>query len=483
MQTLNDVKKRMFINLQDYPEIALRYQNGDPLAVAMLQACSGMIADQSVDLDLAIIEPFMKSNVRTILADATNKGILPIASPCRHYIDVKNKGVASITISAGRYIEDAQGRIWRLLQTASVGAGETVKIEAEQSQIRTLEYQVIFTEPFLQVELAIQEDLYLCGIRVFDSADNNYTYRTRWMNCAVNEYAFNLKTDSTRSITAEFGDSERCGVTVQANTILSFELSETDGDIDISQLREASLQELHSAAEAKVQISFSSGGLVKSGTNPLSIDKMRLLSSYPTHDENAVFLGDFDYNVRKAFMSRCSYLTVWNEATQDKYYGATLDDMNHMQVAFVALNESEAAQIGEDISAYIGRLDSLYKDRVHLHQVDTREFELSVNARLAPVHNVESIKEQIYTLLLSRYGRDSLATSYFLPDGFNLQEIADAVKKNIPAFQDHISDFSLLVSSQSENLIKPHQWLYMTRESIKIKIERTATTGANLWTG
>jgi hypothetical protein len=36
------------------------------------------------------------------------------------------------------------------------------------------------------------------------------------------------------------------------------------------------------------------------GANPLSIDQMRLLASYPTHDDNAVFLGNFDFLVRKS---------------------------------------------------------------------------------------------------------------------------------------------------------------------------------------
>ena len=481
MLTLNDVKKRLLINLQDTPEIALRYQNGDPLAVGTLQAMAGMIADQSVDIDLANIEPFTKSNVRTILADATNKGILPLATPCRHNIDVQNKGTDSVSISAGRYIEDAQGRTWRLLQTANAAPGETAVVQVEHSEIRTIQYQAVFTEAFLQVELNIQEDMHLSGILVKDDLGNAYSYKPRWMNTAPGEYAYNLKTDSMRKMIAEFGDSERCGVTVQANTVISFELIETDGKIDTSKLREASLQEVSSARETKVQIKFTSGGLVRAGTDPLSIEQLRLLSSYPVHDESAVFLGEFDYNVRKVFMSRCNYLTVWNEATQDMYYTATLDDMNHLQAAFVAKDPSDTEQLKTDIVKYIGQIDSLYKDRVHIRQVSTRAFKLQVNASLASVHNDEMVKEQIYTLLLERYGKETLASSYFLADGFNVQKISDAFKENIIAFQDNISDFTLVTDDLSANRIKPHQWVYMTRESITINIKRTANVGANLW--
>jgi hypothetical protein len=482
MQTLNDAKKRLLINLQDSPEIALRYQNEDPLVTRMIQAQAGMIADQSSDIDIAIIEPFIKSNPRTVLADATNKGILPVATPCQHYVEVINKNSESITISAGRYFEDLQGRTWRFLQTANVAAGEREAVLAEQSEVRTKDYQAVFTETFHQVTLDIQEELNLCGIRITDDQGNNYTYRPSWLNSPAGEYAYNIKTDTMRHVIVEFGDDLRCGATVQANTIISFEITESDGQIDVNALREASLREIVNNAEAKVQLKFQDNGLVRAGADPLGIDQLSLLSSYPTHDKNATFLSDFDYAVRKAFMSRCKYLTVWNEAMQDKYYTATLDDINHLSVAFVPKSEVDKAQLSNEIKAHIGRLDTLYQDRVNEKEVVSRAFQIEITAKLAPVHNVEAVKEEIKTLLLARYGVDSLASSYFLADGFNTQEIAESLKKNVSAFQDHISDFSIIVEDIAVNPIKPHQWTFITKESIVIHVKRTATTGANLWT-
>lgn len=478
----SDVKKRLLINLQDTPEVALRYQNGDPLVRGMLQAQAGMIADQSADVDQAQIEPFIKSNVRTILADATNKGILPIATPCQHYIEVENKGLNAVSISAGRYIDDIQGRTWRLLQTANVGPGEVVEVQAEQSQIRVEKYQAIYTEPFHQVQLNIQEELHLSSVNIHDEQGNTYKRRKNWLNCPPGEYAFNVKTDSMRHMIIEFGDDLRCGRTVQANALLNFELIETDGKIDNSVLREASLQELMTADEGKIQLKFKTGGLIRAGADPLSIEQLRLLSSYPTHDDSDVFLGDFNYSVRKAFMSRCNYLNIWNEAVQERYYKATLDDINHLQLAFSAKNESESEQLATEIKNYIGEIDSLYKDRVHQREVEIRYFNLEVNAKLASVHSVETVKEQIITLLLSKYGRDLLASSYFLADGFNAQEIAKTLKDNIVAFQDHISDFALVSDDLALDPIKPHQWTYMSKLSITVNIKRTATSGNNLWT-
>ena len=482
MRSHSEISQRLQINLQDYPEIAARFEAGDPTVAAMLKAHASFMADLSSDLDIAMLEPFIKSRDTTILADATNKGILPVATPCQHYLSFKNKGDRAVTISAGRLIEDMQGRIWRLLQTANMVPGEIIEVLAEQSQNRTEKYKAIFTEPFHQVTLNIQEDYYLAALRIYDEQGNNFIYRRQWMNSIAGEAAYTLKTDSMQRITAEFGDSLRCGTTIQANAVLNFELTETDGYIDTSLLREAALSELITADEGKIQITFKEGGLVRVGANPLSIDQLKLLASYPTHDDNAVFLSDFNYAVRKAFMNRCHYISVWNEAQQEKYYGATLDDINHLNIAFVPRVSAEKAQLASDIKKHIAHLDSLYEGKVKEMAVQQRPFQITINAKLAPVHNVESVKQEINNLLLSKYGKETIASSYFVADGFNSQEISKVIRDEVTAFQDRISDFRLDIEDLARNPIKPHEWVFMTDSSISIYIQRSASSGEPLWT-
>lgn len=482
MRSHSEISQRLQINLQDYPEIAARFEAGDPTVAAMLKAHASFMADLSSDLDIAMLEPFIKSRDTTILADATNKGILPVATPCQHYLSFKNKGDRAVTISAGRLIEDMQGRIWRLLQTANMVPGEIIEVLAEQSQNRTEKYKAIFTEPFHHVTLNIQEDYYLAALRIYDEQGNNFIYRRQWMNSIAGEAAYTLKTDSMQRITAEFGDSLRCGTTIQANAVLNFELTETDGYIDTSLLREAALSELITADEGKIQITFKEGGLVRAGANPLSIDQLKLLASYPTHDDNAVFLSDFNYAVRKAFMNRCHYISVWNEAQQEKYYGATLDDINHLNIAFVPRVPAEKAQLASDIKKHIAHLDSLYEGKVKEMAVQQRPFQITINAKLAPVHNVESVKQEINNLLLSKYGKETIASSYFVADGFNSQEISKVIRDEVTAFQDRISDFRLDIEDLARNPIKPHEWVFMTDSSISIYIQRSASSGEPLWT-
>jgi hypothetical protein len=88
-----------------------------------------------------------------------------------------------------------------------------------------------------------------------------------------------------------------------------------------------------------------------------------VLSTYPAlYDENAVFLGNFDYLVRQKYMARCHYIAVWNENEQNRYYGVTYQDINHLHIAIVAKNNLEQASLEQEIIQYIGQLDSLYKE-------------------------------------------------------------------------------------------------------------------------
>ena len=377
-------------------------------------------------------------------------------------------------------IEDNSGsRPWRLLQSVTVNPGETGEVLVEQSEYREVQYTVQSTENFHRVELQLRDDLSLAGITVRDNSNQAYQLKKRWMNVEPLEYAFNLTTDSLRRIFIEFGDDERAGRTAQANQVFTFGILETYGDVDVSRLKDASLLDVLTTDETKVSVRFKQGGIVRQGADPLNISQLRVLATYPAlYDENAVFLGNFDYSVRQKFMARCHYIAVWNENEQDRYYGVTYQDINHLHIAVVAKNNAEQANLETEIIQYIGLLDSLYKDRVRVHAVVEKPFNITLNGRLAAVHDLDGVKAQINGLLVDRYGRTKLSASRWLVNGFNTQGISTQLRTNIVAFQDNISDFSLNVPVV---LNKPHEWVYIAEPSITLNIERTAETSGAAW--
>lgn len=484
MPSLSKLKDMTLTTLQNYPDIAARYAAGDPTIVAPLHAMQHMLAELSREVDISEIEPFVKSREATILADASNKGILPRATPTQHYIQIANKGTQNVVLQNNRVIEDGQGRPWRLLQHADIPAGAVdVQVLAEQSEIRTISYTATVSEPFHQFRLPLQDDLFLYKLSVKDQDDNLYQFVTRWMNTAAGQQAIVLKTNTMREIILEFGDTERLGRTLEANTTLSIDVIETYGELDTTQLREASLQRINLAHEGKLSIKFKSGGLVRAGADPLSIDQLNLLASYPTHDDNAVFLGNFDALVRKHFMARTSFSNVWNETIHEKYFGPNIKNINHLFVCVQPNYANELTMIQEDIRQLISLADNLYSDEkiVFMPMVE-RPFKILIEGTLSSIHDKEAVQEQIRTLLLSTYGLGKLATSYHSPNGFNIQALSKLITRNIVAFQDRQSDFKIYGEDLAANPVKPNECLFMDKDSITFKIERSSETGGNLWT-
>ncbi len=213
--TQADFEAQLQAAIDDY-EIQERYKAQDPLVVHQLRSMASFLTAFGPEIDIASIEPFTKTRDRSIIADATNKGILPIGTPCQHLIEIINRSTNAVSLSQGRMIEDhSGGRVWRLLQSITVKAGETAEVIAEQSEYREIKYVVPVTEGFHKYRIDLLEDLSLANISV-KQGNNNYVIKPRWMNVEPGEYAVTVTTDNLRRLFIEFGDSERAGRTLQS---------------------------------------------------------------------------------------------------------------------------------------------------------------------------------------------------------------------------------------------------------------------------
>jgi hypothetical protein len=58
--------------------------------------------------------------------------------------------------------------------------------------------------------------------------------------------------------------------------------------------------------------------LLIAGQNPMPMSVLRDLARYPSvYDNNAVFLGEFDFLVRRNFPT-LQFLSVWNESAEEQ---------------------------------------------------------------------------------------------------------------------------------------------------------------------
>ena len=473
-------------NINDYPEIAERWRVGDPTVRAMLTSIAEVAVFLKSDNDVNAIEPFIKSKNRTIIADAINKGVLPVATPCQHKITVENSSDSTLTLSQGRLIEDGTGRQWRLLASVTVTAGEIKSVLAEQSTINRTEMTIPINEPFYTVALSTTDDTYFAGISVDNTTTGEpYTHTPKFMNAGINTPSYTLQSDNLNNINVIFGASDRAGRTVQAGEVYRFSIIQSFGEVDPASLSQAALSEVYIESENQLNLYFKAGDMVRAGANPLTINQLRLLASFPSmYDRNAVFMGNFTFLVMQHFMSRLDYMAIWNETIHERYYGANVANINHLNLTVVAKssNESERTQLVTDIKQLVARADSLLEGRVRVMAVTLRPYQITITGRLAAVHDIDSVRTQIKELLLAGYGKGSLAAIHHNADGFNRQEIATRIRSTISAFQDRISDFTVIGEDVTISPVKPHEWAFLDTNSITINLTRTADSGNAIWT-
>lgn len=327
MSERNKILESINSNINDYPEVAERFRAGDPTVRAMLTSIVEAALFLKRDNDVNAIEPFIKSKNRTIIADAINKGVLPTATPCQHLLTVENNAQITLTLSQGRLIEDGTGRQWRLLASLTLGAGEVKTVLVEQSVINRMSMTAPVNEPFYTVSLSTTDGAYFSGIGITNTTTGEiYQHTPKFMNAAVDAPAYTLQSTDLVNINVVFGASDRAGKTVQAGEVYEFAITQSYGEVDAASLGQAALSEINTGDESKLNLYFKAGDMIRAGTNPLTINQLRLLASFPSmYDRNAVFMGNFTFLIMQHFMSRFNYMAIWNEATNEKYYGASLD--------------------------------------------------------------------------------------------------------------------------------------------------------------
>lgn len=468
-------------NIND-PVVLKRYQADDPIVCMQLKSIASYFALLSQDLDIASQEPFIKAKDGSILADASNKGILPLATACKHNVEIINSGDNPVTLSQGREIEDnSGGRMWRLLQSVTIQPKQSITATVEQNEYREISYTIPQDEPFHKVKIDLLDGMHLTTLSLRDTQkpSNIYDLKPKWFNVKAGDYTATITTNDYNHIYIEFGDSERTGRTVQAGEKFIIGITESYGSIETSKLKDAQLAENYTTDESKIGIKFKQGEVIKNGADPLNISQLRLLASYPSlYDENAVYLGEFDFLIRKKFMNRCYFISVWNETIHERYFGADLKNINRLNIAFVPMNASEKDLIQQEMQNVIAYADSLYSNRIVFHDVEDVPFNIQIDGRVSAVHDIEQAKEQIIGLLVDKYGKNTIKASQWLSNGFNTQEMSTLIRHNITAFNDSMSDFSIRHTHQSN---KPNQWTFVTKETIQIDLQRSAETVGNAW--
>lgn len=441
--------------IADYPELAQRFQIGDPLITQSLAAIAAMMADLSVQVELTAGETYLKARDVTVMADAAVKGVLPFATPTIANITLKNAGDSLVQVLVGRVLLDQAGRYWQVLTGATVAVGGTGTLVAWQVAQRQLAHRVTQNAPFYTVELSAPTVGYIAQVSV-----TGYEYSPEFCNVNDGDAVYHIKSDEFQVMSLMFGAAGVAGRQPSAGTQLALTIFDTEGEISLS-VGASFTFEYASLGDGKVTMTLAE--VTQQGAAPMDIVQMREVCNYPgIYSENAVFLSNFDFLVRKK-VQRLTFLSVWNEAREEAVRGATIASHNRLFVAARrdgTINDTLLAQI----KAVIRAADDSYK--VNSVEVQEIEVPLVIDLEVPSTYDAESVKQAVRALVLANYGR---ASAWAKRGNAKIlkKDLYQLFRENVPALTQRIADLSIVTIGDG-GVELPEQFRYVTDLSLTV---------------
>ena len=471
--------------LPSYPSIAALYEAGDPRILMQLEAQATMLAMLSGQIETAQNEQFEKSRDSTVLADAAMRGIIRKGKAARVRILASNTGTQPFQIETARTLLDSSGRLWHIATPAVVQAGGTATFEAVQFSTETISHTVTDAGPFYAVEIpAAEDDSYLYTISVSDGS-GVFEYTDRYVNVASGERVFHVEVDDRQRVYVRFGYRNVVGVEPDNGSQLTIVVNRTAGDISIEYGSPFSFEYLQSPQESTVELTMDA--LLSKGENPISMSQLRDLSRYPSvYDENAVYLGEFDFLVRRNFPT-LQFLSVWNECAEEQARGASVDNINCLFVACLSeqgtektltqdadeevdperIDDDDLTETQKQIKAKILSADDSY--RVKFFTPVISKIRVTISACVSTSYVASEIKEKIIEVMLDQFGVDS-ASSKRGQFRVLYRRVYNALRQSIPALSDGEADLTVTIQNGDEST-RPELWRYVDRESLSVTVK------------
>ncbi|MEY2875822.1 MAG: hypothetical protein RLZZ373_3193 [Pseudomonadota bacterium] len=474
-RTQDDFLGAALAQISQYPRLAMLAQVNDPWVMAQIRAASAQLAMLSQQAELLRVEPFMKTLDSTVLADAAMRGILPLARAPRAVLAVTNGSDAAYTLQEGRKVSDQRGRVWGVESSVTVPAREAATVIVAQHERRTVTHTTGADQPFYRIEvLQDQRPVYMTAVDVWDvthaAAHVQYRYAREWMNVPADDRAYQVEVDERRRMWIQFGVAGVVGTQPVAGQTFEVRVTETEGRVvDLANGAEFALEYIFTAADAALKMTLTQ--MADSGSEPHTVDELRVIASYPAlYNDNAVFLGEFGVLLRRNF-SGVRFLSVWNEQVQEKARGASVDWINTLFVSGWVGGMADAA-FQRRTAEIIGRADPSLK--IRFYDPVIVPVPVAITATVAAVHDIDTVRAQILSLVLQHFGDGAQAVSVGLRPSIKSYAITKLLKQSVQALQDDLGDLHVTVTVPAG--VMPESFLICTADAITITLSRADHT-------
>lgn len=473
----------------DFLEVIKNTAKKQPLTTALMQAGDGrimqiqeamatMLAMISEQVDLCSAEPFVKARDSTVLADNSIRGGVFTAKPARGLLSVVNASESSLSLDVGRVLIDQQGYQWKVVKAVNFD-GLATDINLEVEQIVTEKRTIIADNPngFYSIELDYESDNgYISSISVTVN-DDVFLPCYKFNAVAVGDKVFHVESNERKQVVIKFGLSGVLGYGVKSGDKIKIDLNLTFGDVATTKGDPFVLDYLNEGEDA---LSFEFKKILVSGVKPFDIAILRELSKYPSvYDDNAVYLGEFERLLRLKF-SDFNYIRVWNEQEEERVRGINVENVNTLFYSYSVNNDLQlvynTANFSSLIEDELRKADNSYKFK-HVSVVD-KIINIKIKARISKVFNHDDVKDEIKTIILNQYSKESIKKKS-LKNGIILHKDIYNSIINLPALKDLNSDLTVEILN-NKDLDKPEFFYFVADNSLTIELETTAGV-SHLW--
>ncbi|MFA5920095.1 MAG: hypothetical protein WC856_02240 [Methylococcaceae bacterium] len=483
MLTKADFQQKIADSITLYPAVATLYQAGDPRILQSLDAMAAMLSLMSSQMEVAKSEPFEQVRDSTVLANAAMRGVIRKATPGRVRVTAKNNNATAFTVETGRVIMDSVGRPYIIESSLILAAGATGTFDATQIKHEAINHTITGSVPFYAITIPeATDDTYLCGIAISDSF-GDYEYRERYVNTWPGDRVFHVEIDDRQVIYARFGQEGVVGVQPLDGNIFTLTVSRTSGEISIAAGSPFSFEYLLTPQESAIDLTLSS--LLTKGQNPPDMATLRDLVNYPsTYDHNAVYLGEFDFVVRKTYPS-VKFLSVWNESVEEAARGANVDNINTLFVAVLSQDGTEtvltepnpAAPVAPTVITTLTDTQTGIKNtilaadngyRVRFITPVRSKIAVTIAASVSTSYVASDVQAKIIEAILAEYGEEAAASKR----GSSIplyRLIYSLLKEKVPALSDGKADIRVTVADTVGNL-RPELWRYVATDSLTVTV-------------
>jgi hypothetical protein len=265
------------------------------------------------------------------------------------------------------------------------------------------------------------------------------------------------------------------GYQPSAGETFTLHIRDCYGDVQPEAGSAMALDYLLTPEDAKLDVEFSS--ITLRGADPMDIATLRELTAYPsTYDRSAVYLGEFDFMLRRNLYGAFKFLSVWNEQVEESVRPPSVNNINKIFVSIEPESGVTRTALEAEIALLIRKADSSV--RLSFVTPVVRPIAVAVTGWVSVVHDFSVVEKEVRQSLLDLYGLNNpLAKRGMLV--VKHKEMVSVLKAKVGAFQDSGSDYDVNITPDIAGAL-PEHWRYLGDTGIAVTLQ-VSSYNLNTW--